>query len=382
MARSVRGVAVVALCALAFAACGSSTKSSRSTSTTNPRAAEPAYETQGPYEVGFTMLHLADGRDVAVWYPADATSVVGKKKATYDQAEPLPANLKGLVPAKYDAVVTMNAYTDVPASKKGAPYPVVLFSHGLSSYALENSGLLAGIASWGFIVVSPEYTEYGIVNQVTHKKPSTDPNVGKRVMLAGLDLVTKENTRAGSLLNGIVDSTRVAAVGHSMGGNTAFNALNDPRVKVAVGWAPEGPSGKPANKPTMIIGMQGDIIFTPAALMQTFNSFAAPKRLVELGSKTNSGHNSFSDSCVVIRNGAGLIEFARANHLVPDALLALGLNGCRKTDISPEKFWPVVQHFTVAEIRDALGIDKPPVGLGDGITNEFPGIDVSYTRSN
>jgi hypothetical protein len=40
--------------------------------------------------------------------------------------------------------------------------------------------------------------------------------------------------------------------------------------------------------------------------------------------------------------------------------------------------WPVVQHFTVAEFRAALGIDAQPVGLGDGISRKFPGITVTY----
>jgi hypothetical protein len=81
---------------------------------------------------------------------------------------------------------------------------------------------------------------------------------------------------------------------------------------------------------------------------------------------------------VVIRNGGGLVSFARKNHLVAEDLLKLATNGCEKSDLSPTTFWPVVQHFTVAEIRWALGIDPQGAGLGDGITSAFPGVAVSY----
>ena len=46
-----------------------------------------------------------------------------------------------------------------------------------------------------------------------------------------------------SPLYGVADPHKVAAVGHSAGGQTAFDALKDPRVDVAVGWAPVGPVG-------------------------------------------------------------------------------------------------------------------------------------------
>jgi dienelactone hydrolase len=334
-----------------------------------------AYAKPGPFRVGYTTLHLAD-RDVAVWYPADATPVAGKPKAIYDQATPLPPNLKGLVPAKYNTVVTMDAYTDVRASAKG-PFPVVLFSHGAGGYREVYSGLMTGIASWGFVIVSADYFEYGLAAQVSKKTYPRDPSRSKNTMLASLDLITSENTRKGSPLKGIIDPSRVAVAGHSAGGSTAFNALNDPRVKVGVGWAPVPPSGPPANKPTMIIGEGGDVALTPAALTKTYTSFTEPKRLVIIGGK-EVGHNTYTDVCNVIRGGGGLVEFARKNNLVSPGLLRLASNGCAKTDLAPAKFWPIVQHFTVAEIRYALGIDAQPVGLGDGIATAFSPITIQY----
>jgi hypothetical protein len=73
-----------------------------------------------------------------------------------------------------------------------------------------------------------------------------------------------------------------------------------------------------------------------------------------------------------------MLEYARANHLVSDELLELGINGCKQDNLTAKVFWPVLQHLTVAELRSALGIDKQPVGLGDAIANAFPGVEMRY----
>ncbi len=372
--RIAAAVAVVVM--LSSAACSSSAKPASTTTSTTVGAPtdDPAYAKPGPYKVGYTTLHMKD-RDVTVWYPADDASAAGKKKATYNQATPLPKDLKGLVPPKYNTVVTMDAYDDAPGSAKG-PFPVVLFSHGAGGYRLVNSALDVGIASWGYVVASVDYLERGLVAQVKGGKLSGDPARDRRLMLQSLDLIQHENERAGSVLRGIVNAGVAGAVGHSAGGGTAFDALSDERVKVAIGWAPVGPSGTPPDKPTMIIGASGDIALTPERLAKTYASLPSPKRRVEIA---NAGHNTFSDVCTVIRGGGGLIEFARQNHLVAENLLRLGINGCQKSDVDPTKFWPIVQHFTVAELRSVL-LGAQPLGLGDGITRAFPSVKL-YTHS-
>ena len=381
-------VCVVAVGLLGTACSSGSSHSKASTTSTtagSARADVGVYAKPGPFKVGYATLHLPD-REVAVWYPADAAAVVGKPKATYEQTTPLPAKYKALVPPKYNTVVTMDAYAGVRASGNG-PFPVVLFSHGAGGYRLVNSALCVGIASWGFVVVSVDYLEHGIVAQVESAgKPTGQPSLAqqrklavldRRLMLAGLDLVTSESRRPGSVLYGVVDPSRVGAVGHSLGGGTAFDVLSDPRVKVAIGWAPVPPSGPPVDKPTMIIGAGGDVALTPTALAKTYASFPAPKRFVEIGG-TRAGHDTFTDTCTVIRGGGGLVEFALQHHFVAANLAELAINGCTSTDLDPPAFWAVVQHFTVAELRSVFGIDPQPVGLGDGITRAFPGISITY----
>jgi dienelactone hydrolase len=374
--RLLGSVALTLAVVLAAAACGDSDGGNGASATTTTLPAnDPVYARPGPYAVGFTTLRM-DDRDVAVFYPADDAAVAGKPKASYDQRTVLPENLKGLVPDEYNTPVEMDAYAGVPASARG-PFPVVLFSHGAGAHRLINSALGIGIASWGFVFVSADYLEYGLVAQVTGARRPRDPGVGRRHMLASLELVVAESGREGSVLRGAVDGSRVASAGHSAGGGTAFNALTDARVQTAVGWAPVPPSGSPADKPVMIVGAFGDIGLGPEELRATYGAFAGPKRLVIVGDDT-VGHNTFTDLCPVIRAGGGLVEFARRNRLVSENLLRLATNGCAQSDLDPARFWPVVQHFTVAELRNRLGIDPQPAGLGDGIATAFGEITIAY----
>ena len=82
--------------------------------------------------------------------------------------------------------------------------------------------------------------------------------------------------------------------------------------------------------------------------------------------------------CLITRAGGGPVKFAIDSHTLSHAAAKLFLNGCGKADLTPERFFPVVQHFTVAELRDVFRIDASPVGLGDGVTQAFPGVTVTY----
>jgi predicted dienelactone hydrolase len=380
MRRTIAAAGIALCLALSAAACGSdddndAAPAATTTPTTDAPGDDAVYAEPGPFKVGYTTLHLPNDRGVSVWYPADDAGIGTTPKATYKQTTPLPENLRGLVPPEFDTVVTMEAYDDVRGSAAG-PFPVLLFSHGFGAYRQVNSGVNAGIASWGFVVVAVDYTERGLVAQVTN---ATDPDAArdKRLMLDSLDLVIAEAGKQASVLQGIVDGEHVAAAGHSAGGGTAFNALNDPRVQTAIGWAPVPPSGAPADKPTMIIGAERDNALTPSDLKQTYAGFPAPKRRVEVA---GAGHNTFTDICIVIRQGGGLVEFARKNKLVSEQLLALATNGCAKEDLAPAEFFPIVQHFTVAQLRDVFGIDPEPVGLDDPITTAFGDINITYAH--
>src|SRR6478735_8925605 len=97
--KSIRCFVAVAVLSVA-ASCSSSkpTKASGGTTTTVAPADAAPYAKKGAYAVGYTTLHLAGGRRVVVWYPAQPGSTEGHKQEPIDLASMLSPELKAKVP--------------------------------------------------------------------------------------------------------------------------------------------------------------------------------------------------------------------------------------------------------------------------------------------
>jgi Platelet-activating factor acetylhydrolase, isoform II len=46
---------------------------------------------------------------------------------------------------------------------EGAPFPVLVFSHGMVGLRLQNSSMLQDLASWGYVVVALDHTDAAAV---------------------------------------------------------------------------------------------------------------------------------------------------------------------------------------------------------------------------
>ena len=371
-------LAGISLATLALATgCSSATSSPASTSTPTL-----AYQQTGSNAVGVTTLDLGSAgavfgeRSATVFYPADAAQVAGKPRFSYTEAQTLPSALQGILPAKYNTTTSVNAYADPPASTKG-PYPVVLFSHGYGGERLYYSTLLAGIASWGYVVVSADYLERGLAAQALQSKVRPTATADSAIMQLSLTAVTQASSDPSSPLHGVANVHEVAAVGHSAGGQTAFDALALPEVKTAVGWAPVGPAGTPSSKPVMMIVAAGDNVVSPATVKKSYQSFPGPKALVVI---SGEGHNTYTDICTGIRSGGGLITYAINAHLVTPSLAKLGINGCEASNIAPERFWPVVQFYTVLQLANQFA-GHTTATVPTPAPGQFPGFTVTITQA-
>ena len=369
MRRACLATLTVAL-ALVVAGCSAST----SATGTGPNLAR-----RGPYAVGATTLDLGSAgqlgeRLATVFYPADASKVAGHALFSYQLTAPLPPALVAIVPAKYNPIITVDARVDAPGDR-GGPFPIVLFSHGYGASRLYYSNLLSGIASWGFVVVSADYLERGLLAEATHPNVMDTPAQDLHTMFSSLTATETASADPSSPLHGVANPHKVAAMGHSAGGETAFDALNDPRVTTAVGWAPVGPSGPPSHKAVMIIGEEEDIALTPRTLTGEFHKFPGPTTFVEI---SGEGHNSYTDICTPIRNGnGGLVGLAMSLHLVSAELAKLAVNGCTAKNIPPQRFWPIVQYYTVAALRSGLHIDHTG-SPGPTTRGRFPGFTIIF----
>ena len=95
------------------------------------------------------------------------------------------------------------------------------------------------------MVVSADYLERGLAAQVLRVTTAPTAAQDSAIMQSSLTAVEQGSADPSSVLPGVADPAEVAAVGHSAGGGTAFDALDGPAVATAVGWAPVAPAGRP-----------------------------------------------------------------------------------------------------------------------------------------
>jgi dienelactone hydrolase len=186
---------------------------------TAPYTPPPGSAPASAFAVGRRVLQFSRGADrplpTTVWYPATGT-----------------------VPGTPDPV------DDAPAAT--GRFPVVLFSHGLTSQPGDYAPMLARWAQAGFIVAGPTYphTSYGVAD------------------LDALDIVDQPQDASSVLdallaltdpLGRIIDPDRLAAAGHSAGGITTvglFSAHRDERLKAGVVLAGTDFQGAPFSGPS------------------------------------------------------------------------------------------------------------------------------------
>jgi predicted dienelactone hydrolase len=320
-----------------------------------------------------TTLNIGD-RDIEVFYPVDPGTETGAEKASYASFTVLPEAIQRLLPPDLDIVVPMDAYRDLHASAAG-PFPILTFSHGAGGFRQAYSGLLIGIASHGFVVASLDHLEWGLLSQVG-LLPAGINRSASEVVLAAIDRLAAANSDPTSPLNGGVDATRVATAGHSAGGRAAFALPDRPEIKAMLGFATGASSSGVAGKAILLLAGAED--GGAPGLEQAYEDLSAVKRFVAID---RAGHNSFTDQCAIIWGGNNFLEeLVEAGFPIPANLLALAIDGCRPENLEPAEFWKVTQHFTVAHLRAAFGLDDPPVGLGDGVAGAFGDVTLRYRQ--
>lgn len=349
---------LVAVVCLALAAC----TPAPSIDATCPAA---PFQDPGPYAAGVTTLDV-DGVAVEVWYPIERGSIGGSARDEYDMRDWLPDDMRALIAAEAPTRFTTDAYRDVPASDAG-PFPVVLFSHGLGGFRAQSSFLTTHLAAWGFVVVAPEHAERNL--SAVLRNELRDEAVPQ--LEAALEAIRAEGSRAGGLLEGAVDASRVGLMGHSAGGG-ALAALIDQRGLEAQAWVGLATIAAPQREmPGFLLGGTADQIAVPETVERTFDDLAhSSKRYLSV---EGAGHLAFSDICLIGRERGGVLQIAQDSGVpISSLVIRLASDGCRPEDLPAEQAWPTIRHYVTAHFRAALSDERTsPSGLEPASTSCF-----------
>jgi dienelactone hydrolase len=342
----------------------SSTTTTTSTTVPAPLVTPAELAEPGPYAVGVTTRALPEGNAVEIWYPADETTAGGTD--TYDVRQFLPEGIAALVPPEISDTFTIEATRDGAPAEDG-PFPIVLFSHGSTSYRLQSSALAHHLASWGMVVASTDHRSRSLENVIggtaEGQPPAIDEFRSMRQYLATLD--------GDPLLAGVLDDDRVALGGHSAGGGTVAEMASDPGILGYVSYASGLFDGAP-DVPSLFMAGALDAIVDPVERTRdAFERAPAPSWLWVFG---DTGHLAFSDLCRYGDDGATnlitLAEAAGLGALVDDRLRALGTDGCLPPNRPVVEVAPGVYQGSTGFYRWVFGIDEEPVGLDESVVTD------------
>lgn len=214
--------------------------------------------------------------------------------------EPVPSPTAGSAVSVSTREFEFNRGGDRPLPTKvwlpagSGPYPLIFFSHGLTSQPDDYADLLVGWAHAGFVVAGPKYphTWYGSTEFNADDVPRQP---------ADAQFVITELLGA---LPGTVDPQRIAAAGHSAGAITTvglFSGSRDDRLRAGLLIA-----GRQAAQPSAFSGATAPLLFVQGKQDETvtyeqaygaYNEVPWPKGFLEI---PEGGHLPHRDEPAVV----------------------------------------------------------------------------------
>ncbi|KAB2382917.1 alpha/beta hydrolase family protein [Actinomadura montaniterrae] len=253
----------------------------------------------------------------------------------------------------------------VSAPATGTGLPIIVFSHGFGS-SLDGYGPLADYwAARGFAVIQPTHLDSRTVGL-----PEDDPRAPRiwrfrvedlKRVLDHLDLL--EAALPG--LGGRLDRGRIAAAGHSFGGQTAGNLLGLRVIDPVTGEEEDLSDSRVKAGVLLATAGRGGADLTPFAaehypFMNPSFAYMTTPALVVMGDRddlplTVRGPDWTADPYHLSPGPKSLLTVFGAEHSLGGIP---GYEARETTDENPERL-ALVQRLTLAYLRHALGIDGP-----------------------
>jgi predicted dienelactone hydrolase len=238
----------------------------------------------GPYGVGVTTIELDDtSRPTAANHEFPGSN---DRKLTTEIWYPT-------------TLVSADATRDAPVDVGDAPYPLIVFSHGLSALRTLYAGYGKHLASHGYIVAAPDYP---LSNLTSPGGPRLNAVLEQPKDLSFvIDKMLEINAIDGNRFKGAIDPDRIGATGHSLGAMTTFMSIygpdRDARIKAALPFEtpgcffPESYVGD-ASVPVLFTSGTDDLITPPSSATHVYDIANAPRYLVSI---KGADHTRFAE---------------------------------------------------------------------------------------
>jgi predicted esterase len=259
-------------------------------------AASPSFSV-GQFEVGtMTQVLIDTSRSTAAWgsQPEMPTRAL-TTTILYPATKPAPAAPLPSVP-----------------DHGGAPYPLIVFSHGLGASPQDYLPLLKSWASAGYVVAAPLFP---LTSSATPGGPDAGDVVNQpKDVSYVIGAVQADSAAPTGTLAGLVDPKEVGVAGHSNGAVTTLGLIantccHDPRVKAAVVMAgttvgfPSGQYDYGHTPPLLLVHGTADELIPYRSAPIVYDDVLGPKGLLTI---TGGSHESAAgllspSSAVVVR---------------------------------------------------------------------------------
>jgi chlorophyllase len=185
--------------------------------------------------------------------------------------------------------------------------PLVIFTHGFQLAASQYKSYGEHLASWGYLVVMPDFPG-GLIGGPNHRQL-------KGMLIGVIDWVIDNATATGGPLAGKADVTRIALAGHSMGGKLSLLVASEDSRPVAVfgvdpvdaGGGPLG--GSEEDFPSVTPALMPQITIPMVLLGETVNATGG------LGGACAPAEDNFHQYYLHAESKALEIEVIGANHM-------------------------------------------------------------------